>query len=540
MKTVKYAMASLAAAALMSPCLPAATRIPGESGGMRFVGGGTFRQTGSVNWTGGTVVETGTRVSVPSGAVKDSLLASGFSVAVTDAWLDGGEDASLVVFEQSGQRFAPSDLGKVFLAGGSPAQAELAIDRRELRLGAPAVHSATMNANASVSSLFGSVASSLTTRDVLSVKAQQSKTLTIDSAVDVMAVKFNVPSGKTLTLAGAANLKAARIRVFGGGVLRIDGAFGALGGISVEAGSCVEVQNAADKDAVLGAGLAVLAPTKLFSLTGDVPLFKIIGNGQMGAGDVAKVEFPGLASSSARLSSDSKAINIGLVKYTAAASGGMKGILSLPWSPELPGALSAWDMLVVNVSADTRLNIDIPVSAFAAKFAVASGSTLTLSGVGVASPYLQVDGGRVVATVSSKFGSLLGNGTFAAAPGVSSCEFADLSGFTGTLDAGDGSSVWRVKLEGGAQLDAAGHVVSVLPEATAAVASSSHPFASGEGMTLKGALKVCDGATFFARESGSSSGGELLVEPGANLRFRFTESAVAPTVQQTSGQSLIQ
>ncbi len=90
MKTRKFAMVLLAVAALASPCLQAGTRVPGESGEMRFIGGGSVHLTGSVNWTGGTVVETGTRISVPSGAVKDSLLASGFSVAVADAWLDGG------------------------------------------------------------------------------------------------------------------------------------------------------------------------------------------------------------------------------------------------------------------------------------------------------------------------------------------------------------------------------------------------------------------------------------------------------------------
>ncbi len=540
MKTVKYAMASLAAAALMSPCLHAATRIPGESGGMRFVGGGTFRQTGSVNWTGGTVVETGTRVSVPSGAVKDSLLASGFSAAVTDAWLDGGRDAVLIAYESFGPRFSPADANKVFLAGGSPAWAELAIDRRELLLSAPVVRSATMNANASVSSLFGSAASSLTTRDVLSVKVQQSMTLTIDSAIDVMAVKFNVPSGPTLTLVGAANLKAARIRVFGGGVLRIDGAFGALGGISVEAGSCVEVPDAAAKDAVLGAGLSVLSPAKLINLSGDVPVLKITGNGQLAAEDAAKVAFPDFVPSPARLSSNSKAVNIGLVKYTATVGGGLKVISGLSWSPQLPDALSAWDMLVVNVSSDTTLNVNIPLVAFASKFVVASGSTLTLSGDSVSSPYIQVDGGRTQVSSGAKFGALLGNGTFAAASGVTSCEFRDLSGFAGALDAGDGNSVWRVKWDGGAKLNAAGHVVDALSGATVTVASASHPLASGEGMTMKGTLNVRYGATLFARESGNSPGAKLQVEPGANLKFRFTESGVAPTVQQTSGQSVIQ
>nr|MCR5752704.1 hypothetical protein [Kiritimatiellia bacterium] len=516
------------------------TRVPGESGEMRFIGGGSVHLTGSVNWTGGTVVETGTRISVPSGAVKDSLLASGLSVAVTDAWLDGGEDAVLVAYDSFGARFSPDDLGKVFLAGGSPAQAELAIDRRELLLCAPVVRSATMNANASVSSLFGSAAASLSTRDVLTVKAQQSKTLTIDSAIDVMAVKFNVASGKTLTLSGAANLKAAHIRVFGGGFLRIDGAFGALGDISVEAGSCVEVPDAAAKDALLGAGLSVLSPAKLLNLSGDVPVLKITGNGQLAAEDAAKVAFPDFVPSPARISSNSKAINIGLVKYTANAGGGMKVVSGLPWSPQLPEALSAWDMLVVNVGADTTLNVNIPVSAFASKFVVASGSTLTLSGDSISSPYLQVDGGRTQVSSGPKFGALLGNGTFAAAPGVTNCGFRDLSGFAGTLDAGDGNSVWRVKLEGGAQLNAAGHVVSALSGATVTVASSSHPLASGEGMTVKGTLNVRYGATLFARESGNSPGAKLLVEPGANLRFRFTESGVAPTVQQTSGQSVIQ
>ena len=518
---------------------------PGSSdapGAMRFAGGGTVHLTGLIGWTGGTVIEAGTLVGVKTAAAKDDLIRNGLTVDVTDAWLDKAKEAVLVNFDQFGGRFTAADIGKVFLASGSAATTELPYDREELILSAPVVHTSSLSGTKSLANLSwsnGGIASA-GTRDVLVVNITGNSTLQISGPTDVMAVKLNIYSGKTLTLNGAANLKAARVSVHGGGTLVLDGAFGALGGMSVEAGTMVRVSNAAVADALLGSGLTVLKPEKLLDLAGDVPLVTITGSGQFARADLARAVFPVGVASPAWLSSNGKAINIGLKKYTATTAAVATSKLSeLSWSPALPASLATNDMLVVNVGSDTTLDVDVPAHPFAVKLAVASGRTVTLSGREITAPYIRVDGGKAVASAKARMDRLLGNGTFAVAEGVSGCEFRDVSGFTGTLDAG-GDGTRTVLVEGCVSIDTARDEIVVVPGAMATVGSSTHPLASGTGLTVKGALRVRDGATFFASESGQSSGGKLIVEAGAVLRLRFTESGVAPKVQQSSGQSIIQ
>ena len=77
----------------------------GESGTMTFKGGNTvtLTETATIGWTGGTIVELGTKLSVGSGDARDAILANGLKVEYGKVLTDG----DYTVFEYS--RGLPDD-----------------------------------------------------------------------------------------------------------------------------------------------------------------------------------------------------------------------------------------------------------------------------------------------------------------------------------------------------------------------------------------------------------------------------------------------
>ena len=296
----------------------------------------------------------------------------------------------------------------------------------------------------------------------------------------------------------------------------------------------------------------------------DAEIVRFVGTaGRFTHADLAKVRLFSGALAPVRLSADHRAIimkgdaaslnNAGLSPGAGAAveipdantPGVVEHVATVNSNTSLsalfPTSLEYGDMLVVNVGSDATLSIDKTADVCAVKFNVTSGKTLTLTGGELGAAYVWVNGGKVVVqngyTASgmkvAELGRLLGNGTVAAAPGVSRCRFKDCSGFTGTLDAGGGDSLWRVTIKGGAEINPSdGGTVCILADATAT--------ADPSGLTVRGTLKVKDGATFRKDESGATSRGKFQIELGARLEFRLTSPNNAPQLlRQPSNASMI-
>ena len=538
-------------------CLTVGAPIKNASDGagkMTFAGGGKVMLTGAVGWTGGTTIEAGTCLAVVNASVKNTVLGNGLTLAMPDAvledWLAAPGDVSLLRIYSENGKFSPSDLDTISMAGGVPAAnaLRLAADRKEILMTRPVVYSGTMSGSG-VSNLASlswnkSIPSVFTSGDIVFVKCTTSSTLNIDRRMDVAGMVFDIAPGVTLGLNGAGNLRVARLRVTGGGTLRLNGDPGGIGGASVEVGSCIEALTETANGLLLEGGLTVLNPGALVEKNGTVPLVRNVGDGLFVEGDPAKVAFPGGLRAPARLAADCKSVDLVVTRHTVSLNGGTLEFSGLSWSPALQSAQGVGDVLVVNVGNDTDLNIGAAIHPFAVKFAVSPGKRLTLTGCDVSAPFVCQEGGSVVAAnVQSsqgakvaRFGRLLGNGVFAAGSGISRCEIEDVSGFAGTLDSGAGSdSEWRAVMKGGVRLSpASGGEVCVSAGGAATLAAADNPLADGEGATLKGTLRICDGAELFARESGVASGGRYILDTGARLKVRFTNSGTVPTVQNAA------
>lgn len=527
------------------------TNAPGEAGKMTFAGGGKVLLTGAIGWTGGTTVEAGTCLSVTNAAMKDAILENGLTLAVPDAMLEdlpaAPGDVSLLRIDSPYGRFSPSDLDKISMAGGASAAnaLRLSADRKEILILRPVLYSGTMSGSG-VSNLGSlswnkSIPSRFSSSDIVLVKCTNGSELNLDKAMEVAGIVFDIAPGVTLYLNRADNLKAARLRVTGGGTLHFNCDPGGIGCASVEVGSCIEVRSGTANGMLLERGLTVLNPKALVGKNGTVPLVRNVDDGDFGEGDLAKVAFPCGLRAPARLAADCKSINLVVTRHTASLNGGTHEFSSLSWTPALTSSPDGGDVLVVNVSNDTVLDIDAPIHPFAVKFAVSPGKRLTLTGCDVSAPFVWQEGGSVVVanvqsslgTKVARFGRLLGDGVFAAGSGISRCDIEDVSGFAGTLDSGTGStSEWRAIMKGGVSLSpASGGEVRVSVGGAATLAAAGNPLATGEGATLKGTLRICDGAELFARESGIASGGRYILDKGARLRARFTNPSTEPTVQ---------
>ncbi len=378
---------------------------------------------------------------------------------------------------------------------------------------------------------------------------------TIDTAGRSVSISTDIADA-TPDEPGAMNFK-------GGGTVCLDGTVGWTGGTTVEVGTCLLISNAS-KAALLDHGLKVFVPDAWLESASDAEIVRFVGTaGRFTHADLAKVRLFSGALAPVRLSADHRAI---IMKGDAASlnnaglSPGAGAVVEIPdantpgvvehvatvnsntsLSALFPTSLEYGDMLVVNVGSDATLSIDKTADVCAVKFNVTSGKTLTLTGGELGAAYVWVNGGKVVVqngyTASgmkvAELGRLLGNGTVAAAPGVSRCRFKDCSDFTGTLDAGDGDSLWRVTIKGGAEINPSdGGTVCILADATAT--------ADPSGLTVRGALKVKDGATFRKDESGATSRGKFQIELGARLEFRFTSANNAPQLlRQPSNASMI-
>ncbi len=378
---------------------------------------------------------------------------------------------------------------------------------------------------------------------------------TIDTAGRSVCIAVDIADA-TPDEPGAMNFK-------GGGTVCLNGAVGWTGGTTVEVGTCLLILDTS-KAAILDRGLKVVVTDAWLDGATDTEIVRLAGAaGRFAHADLAKVRLPSGALAPVRLSADHRAIvmkgdevslnDAGL--STGAGPGGEVQDANAPDVAEhvatvnsntslsalFPASLEYGDMLVVNVGSDATLSIDKTADVCAVKFNVTFGKTLTLTGGELGAAYVWVNGGKVVVqngyTASgmkvAELGRLLGNGTVAAAPGVSRCRFKDCSGFTGTLDAGGGDSLWRVTIKGGAEINPSdGGTVCILADATAT--------ADPSGLTVRGTLKVKDGATFRKDESGATSRGKFQIELGARLEFRLTSPNNAPQLlRQPSSASMI-
>ena len=103
-----------------------------------------------------------------------------------------------------------------------------------------------------------------------------------------------------------------------------------------------------------------------------------------------------------------------LETYTATISdGGSKSLSALSWDKPFPAYLTENNRLILNVTEDATLNINVPVGVYAITFNVAEGKTLTLSGNNIEANYITATGlGKtVVANASQLAGTIKGDGT---------------------------------------------------------------------------------------------------------------------------------
>ena len=80
-------------------------------GGMTFKGGGNVSLDGAISWTGGTTIEIGTCVKVPSAAAMQNLAANGLVVPTPSKLYPG--QYPIVTLTGDGEAFESTDIGKV-------------------------------------------------------------------------------------------------------------------------------------------------------------------------------------------------------------------------------------------------------------------------------------------------------------------------------------------------------------------------------------------------------------------------------------------
>ena len=99
-------------------------------GGMKFCGGGTLTLGGSIGYTGGTTIESGTTINVASLAQKDGLLGRGVNTLKV---IPASGEHTLITITGDGE-FSETDLLKVSLVPGSAGVATFSLsnDRKSL------------------------------------------------------------------------------------------------------------------------------------------------------------------------------------------------------------------------------------------------------------------------------------------------------------------------------------------------------------------------------------------------------------------------
>jgi len=349
----------------------------------------------------------------------------------------------------------------------------------------------------------------------------------------------------------------------GGGTVCLDGTVGWTGGTTVEVGTCLLISSAS-KAALLDGVLGVAVPDAWLSSPGDAEIVRFVGTaGRFVNADLRKVRLASGALAPVRLSADHRAI---VMKGDAASlsgaglSAGAGSVSEIPdantpgvvehvatvnsntsLSALFPASLEYGDMLVVNAGSDATLNIDKTADVCAVKFNVASGKTLTLTGGELGAAYVWVNGGKVV--VQNGYTS----------SGMKVAELGRLLG-NGTVAAAPGASRCRFKDCSGftgtfdaGDGDSTWHVkikggAEINPNngGFVCVLADATATVDPSGLTVRGTLKVKSGATFCKDESGATSSGKFQIEHGAGLDFRFTNPNVAPQLlRQPSDASMI-
>ena len=181
----------------------------GDTGAMTFKGGKTINVEGAVNYTGGTIVELGTKIVATTADVKTSVLDN---LVVTGVAVDG----DYTVFEYSGG-LSSDDLAHVTCPGGAVGTTiSLGEGDTSIVVHYVAPPWATLDANSNWSDLVTAAGGAPASDATVIIKADSDCTLTIDTDVTVGQIAFTGTGSVTLSVASGNTLTTGDITGAGG------------------------------------------------------------------------------------------------------------------------------------------------------------------------------------------------------------------------------------------------------------------------------------------------------------------------------------
>ena len=185
--------------------------VSGENGSMTFKGGNTVTLSGANTYTGGTVIELGTKVIAGTAEAKNAV--------VNNLVVDGGkyfaDTEGITVFEYSAGGLSLNNINVSFINCGDNTEAKVSSDGKKILVDFVARPWATVNGNTTWSALVEAVGGVPASDAIVSIKMAGNYTLTIDDDVTVGQLVFSTAGGSTLVVEGDKTLSVKGIEGIG-------------------------------------------------------------------------------------------------------------------------------------------------------------------------------------------------------------------------------------------------------------------------------------------------------------------------------------